>query len=276
MPVVAWRDDSSGTWQIYVRRWNGGAWVEMGGSASGGGISNTVGPCYWPSVAIGPDGAPLVAWIDDSSGSLEVYVRRWNGLAWEEMGAGSAAGSGISGSVDNVYSTSLAVGPDNTPVVAWGAADSDHSDNNEIYVRYHPPIPLVKWAFVPLTTFSPCLIGPWENEPNNNAAQASGPLCAGRDYFGLPNDRHDVFMLDAAAGPITVNLANHVGRGVQLQLHHQAITPHPIAIDFTGADGYRVALPNAAAGRYYVVIATATPSSSATQYTLTPTFILSD
>lgn len=118
--------------------------------------------------------------------------------------------------------------------------------------------------------------GPLEVEPNNSRLQANGPICSGYDYSGLPSDRYDVFALDADSGQVIVELTNHLAEGVQLQLHHQTITSSPIAIDYTGADGYHIEVPNAPAGRYYVVISTQTPDPGATtRYQLTPTFNMS-
>ncbi len=94
MPVVAWQDGAGGDQEIYLRRWNGTAWEELDGSASGGGVSNTpigassVGQSEAPAVALGPDGSPVVAWVERvASSDLEVYVRRWNGSTWEAMAA---------------------------------------------------------------------------------------------------------------------------------------------------------------------------------------------
>ena len=130
-PIVAWSDDAEGNGEIYLRRWNGLTWAHMGGSAYGGGISNNAGNSFSPSLAILPDGTPIVAWADDSDGVTNIYVRRWNGTTWVEMGAGSAAGGGISQS-DGAYGPSLAIGPAGTPYVAW---NDDSSGNAEIYVR---------------------------------------------------------------------------------------------------------------------------------------------
>jgi hypothetical protein len=131
-PYVAWGDDS---FEIYVRRWNGSSWEEVGsGSASGGGISDNDGLSDLPSVAIAPDGTPYVAWTDSSGGDFsEIYVRRWNGSSWEEVGAGSASGGGISESSGDSIGPSLAIAPDGTPYVAWG--DDIGWENLEIYVR---------------------------------------------------------------------------------------------------------------------------------------------
>jgi hypothetical protein len=60
--------------EIYVLRWNGSAWEEVGaGSASGEGISDNDTFSGYPSVAVAPSGIPYVAWLDDP----EIYIRRW-------------------------------------------------------------------------------------------------------------------------------------------------------------------------------------------------------
>jgi hypothetical protein len=93
-PYVAWADEGSGHFEIYVRRWSESDWGEVGaGSASGGGISGDSSFSYAPSIAIAPDGTPYVAWTDyaPESGEYQIYIRRWNGSSWEEVGAGSAS-----------------------------------------------------------------------------------------------------------------------------------------------------------------------------------------
>jgi hypothetical protein len=130
---VAWCDNSSANDEIYVRRWNGSSWEEVGvGSATGGGISNNSGGSRFPSLAITSDGTPYVAWYDDSSANDEIYVRRWNGSSWEEVGIGSATGGGISNNNGESGGASVAIAPDNTPYVAWG---DESNGNSEIYVR---------------------------------------------------------------------------------------------------------------------------------------------
>jgi hypothetical protein len=128
-----WWDNSSGDREIYVRRWNGSAWNEVGsGSASGGGISNNSGDSHHPSVAIAPDGTPYIAWWDETSGDAEIYVRRWNGSSWEEVGNGSATGAGISNNSGGSHNPVIAVAPNGMPYVTWY---DDSGGNFEIYVR---------------------------------------------------------------------------------------------------------------------------------------------
>src|SRR3989304_5489177 len=73
-------------------------WVEMReGSAVGEGISSGIGDSGWPAIAIGSDGYPIICWQTNCDYSpAEIYVKRWNGSAWVEIGKGSASGGGIS------------------------------------------------------------------------------------------------------------------------------------------------------------------------------------
>lgn len=136
-PYVAWMDESNGNWEIYVRRWNGITWEEVGeGSASGGGISNNSGSSSRPSMAVSHDGSPYVAWEDNSNGTSEIYVRRWSGNIWEEVGTGSASDGGISKNGVGSFDSSMSIALDDTPYVAWyDNAGSSGDYHTEIYVR---------------------------------------------------------------------------------------------------------------------------------------------
>jgi hypothetical protein len=136
-PIVAWEDGYSGSREIYVRRWDGNNWVEVGaGSAPSGGISDSSGDSEFPSLAIAADGTPYVAWQDNTSGERQIYVRRWDGSAWAEVGAGSATGGGISHTSGESRLPAMAMAPDGTCYAAWG--DYGNGDR-EIYARRAPP-----------------------------------------------------------------------------------------------------------------------------------------
>ncbi len=134
MPVVAWTSyiNANDRRTIYLKRWDGAAWVEIGGSASGSGVSQT-GLAGAPSLAIGPDSVPVITWINYSGGNYEIYVKRWDGSAWVEMGAGSASGGGISQNTGSSVEPSLAIGLDGNPIIAW--EDDANGGNIEIYVK---------------------------------------------------------------------------------------------------------------------------------------------
>ena len=130
---AAWRDAAAGNNEIYVRVFDGGGWSAVGpGSASGGGISQNGTDSFDPALAVAPDGSPWVAWANVYAGDYEIYVRRWNGAAWEEAGPGSAAGGGISNNATDSTDPAIAFGADGTPYVAW--ADGV-SGSTSIYVR---------------------------------------------------------------------------------------------------------------------------------------------
>jgi hypothetical protein len=108
--------------------------------------------------------------------------------------------------------------------------------------------------------------GPWETEPNNAYLQANGPIRSGRDYYGYPNDARDYWSFFAASpGNMQVDLTNHTGQGVQLQLFYQSPAGGPVAIvtsapyhlDYNGTTGW-----------YYVYIYTAGGYNQVTPYTL--------
>jgi len=113
--------------------------------------------------------------------------------------------------------------------------------------------------------------GPWEVEPNNNYLQANGPLRSGRDYYGYPNDAKDYFSIYLrTSGTITIDLTNHTGTGVQLQLFYQAAKEEnrvafdlepPYHIEYTGP-----------AGMYYIYIYTAGGYNTITPYVLRVTY----
>ncbi len=136
MPYVSWINYKHGHGvdlsDVYLRHWNGNDWEEVGpNSASGGGISNT-GTVHGASLAISPDGSLYVAWADFGSGDTEVYILRWTGNSWEEVGENSASGGGISNTPNNSTRSSIAIALDGTPYVTWEEVDQITSD---IYIR---------------------------------------------------------------------------------------------------------------------------------------------
>lgn len=131
---IAWADISGGDSEIYVKRWNGSIWEEAGiGSASGGGISNNIGHSNGPALLITSDGIPYVAWKDESGGDAEIYIRRFNGTVWEEVGSGSASGGGISNNGRKSEWPTLALAPDGKVYIAW--SDNSGGGDFEIYVK---------------------------------------------------------------------------------------------------------------------------------------------
>jgi len=108
--------------------------------------------------------------------------------------------------------------------------------------------------------------GPFEAEPNNSYLQANGPLHSGKIYEGYPNDLRDYFSIYLCAeGQITVNLTNHTGEAVQLQLFYQS-TNNLVTYDV--APPYEVVHTPARPGWYYIYIFTGAGHQSVTPYNL--------
>jgi hypothetical protein len=109
-PYIAWQDaQSTSNWEIYIRRFNGTEWEEIGeGSASNDGISDTgYSGSTFPELTFTGDGTPYVSWTEDTRGrtpdhTFSLWVRRFNGLYWEETHPGSASyiGDGVDEDVE--------------------------------------------------------------------------------------------------------------------------------------------------------------------------------
>jgi hypothetical protein len=114
---------------IYVKRFNGTAWEEVGvGSASGLGVSHSPQPtvignhlydvAVFPTLEIAPDGTPYLAWVSGNNGTSlwNLYIRRFNGMIWEEVGVGSSSGTGLA---EGHYPPALTFASDGTPYLAY-------------------------------------------------------------------------------------------------------------------------------------------------------------
>ncbi len=84
-PVVAWEEkdpDTANMKNIYVKKWNGSSWTQLGGALD----INIADDVYQPVVAIDPtDGNPVVLW-EEESGVRKVFVKKWNGSSWTQLG----------------------------------------------------------------------------------------------------------------------------------------------------------------------------------------------
>ena len=118
-PVVAWTEGPGAARNLYVKRWNGSAWVAVSAAGAAGVALNqnagstaskpvlrvnsalpTTDPMR-PTIGQLPQYSAL-AWIEDG----QVKAKRWNGSAWEFYGGGTGPGSNgvteISLTIDNM------------------------------------------------------------------------------------------------------------------------------------------------------------------------------
>jgi hypothetical protein len=80
-PTVAWLENQ-GSIKVFVKRWDGKAWQALGGFLN-------VDPKSYAessSLALDSSGYPVVAWSEEVSRTQRrVYVKRWNGTAWNGL-----------------------------------------------------------------------------------------------------------------------------------------------------------------------------------------------
>jgi hypothetical protein len=132
------------TAQIYVRRWTGSAWEFVGSDFTGGGASNAVSflsggdtivhIADTPSLAVDSNGDPVVAFTyftavnNDPGANTDVYVTRWDGVAWTAVGppvppgdtpTGNGAPGGVSNSDTGSFNPSLAPDAAGRLALAW-------------------------------------------------------------------------------------------------------------------------------------------------------------
>jgi hypothetical protein len=111
-PIVVWTQTIGSSRDIEVARFDSsansglGAWVALGTSLGAGGISQDGHASNAQVVETGS--GPVVAWLDSSAGSTNVYVKRFSGGAWSALGLGSASFAGVSNSSVSVQDLALA------------------------------------------------------------------------------------------------------------------------------------------------------------------------
>lgn len=127
-PVVAYVEALAGdVARLHVRRLEGTTWVALGGAALNAG---SLAAASEPSLRLGSYGMPYLAWIQGDGLQQNLFVSRFDGAAWESVGAALPLNY-TSGST--ARSPSLAFDTQQQPMVAWvedGAVRFKHFDGN--------------------------------------------------------------------------------------------------------------------------------------------------
>lgn len=134
-PIVAWLEDwpdSKPPSDVYVKRWNGQAWQQLGGALNG----DSLAMYGWVSVAVDSADDPIVAFtqpLRSTSSDGAGYVKRWDGSDWQTLGGP------FNESLDErTQEVDMAIDSDDAPVIAWSESDGS---GFRLYVR--------RWGEVP-------------------------------------------------------------------------------------------------------------------------------
>jgi hypothetical protein len=147
-PVVAFTQSNGSKQQLYVKRWDGSTWQTLQAAGFDPSLNlQATSDSADPSLALDNTGRPVVAFAERNNTDFTVYVKRWTGSTWEQLG-------GIYLDVvpsANAITPSIAIGTDNQPVVAWSENQSlmvkrfDGTNwqrlegaNINLYRAYHP------------------------------------------------------------------------------------------------------------------------------------------
>jgi hypothetical protein len=140
-PIIAYYEQTSNSYKVYVKRWNGSSWVSYGaGSALN---INVAKYAYQPTLAVDSSGNPTVAWTEnDDNTSVKVFAKRWNGSSWDTLGT-----SGIL----HASAPQLAIGDNGKPVLAYlkcMSGDDFNCTNKDLYVARREMVEIKPSLFV--------------------------------------------------------------------------------------------------------------------------------
>jgi len=123
-PVVAWTEWDGSSNNVYVKRWDGTDWVQLGGALDVDPAQEAISH----SLALDSANHPVVAFFENDGTSFNIYVKRWDGTNWVSLGG--ALDINLS---QQAYDPSLALDASGNPVVAWHENTPGQFDN--IYVK---------------------------------------------------------------------------------------------------------------------------------------------
>jgi hypothetical protein len=135
---VAWTSGAAG--DVYLQRWSGAAWQNLGTSGYGAGVSGTGASVQarFPKIAIGPNDRIYMTWQQATGVTWNIYMKYWTGSAWSSLG-GSATLGGVSDSYAISITPDIAVTPSGMPVIVWDEGPEglpgEARDNDDIYMR---------------------------------------------------------------------------------------------------------------------------------------------
>ncbi|HSH05816.1 MAG TPA: hypothetical protein VLL52_25080 [Anaerolineae bacterium] len=104
---------SNGT--IKIHYWNDEEWIDISPTLDDSLIENTTKAFILPQIGFAPDGTLYLTWLQNNS----IYIKKWDGQVWQDVGVDSATNQGISGDANVFAPYSLVVVNNANIFVAW-------------------------------------------------------------------------------------------------------------------------------------------------------------
>ena len=126
--VVAWLETVGGVYHAFVKRWDGRAWVRLGGALNREKSFNS----FDIALDLDKQNRPVVAWTERSnisngkiSGPGKLYAARWNGKAWQQLGDSPSKRPSSASDLPV-----MKLDPQGNPVMAWNELSPDFNGNS--------------------------------------------------------------------------------------------------------------------------------------------------
>lgn len=214
-PYVTWQEISGTAQQIFVKYFIGSDWVQLGGSLN----VNTNNHGHKPCMAF-YNNTPYVSWTEqEGANTFNLYVKHWNGLAWQQDGERLNRGYG---SNSLTAFSSMAISGD----FAYGAWVESDGNAMQIYVSKLDLNPAA--VSIPLSIVDP----PYSLSNRTASGSLAGVGFVGAPIIKLIRDGYQ----DVLASDIVVK-SNWL---LSCVLNLAGVTPglYDVMIDIGGTYGY--------------------------------------
>ena len=132
--IVAWLETVGGVYHAFVKRWDGKAWVGLGGALNRDLKFNS----FDIALDLDKQNRPVVAWTERSnisdgkvSGPGKLYAARWDGKAWRQLGDSPSKRPSSASDLPV-----MKLDPSGNPVMAWNELSPDFNGNSVFVDRW--------------------------------------------------------------------------------------------------------------------------------------------
>ena len=179
--IIAWHDQSSGTYDIFAQRVNGAGtplWT-IGGNA----ICAAASDQFYPTIATDSAGGAIIAWEDYRAGGTgDIYAQRVSATG---VTVWTSNGMPLSTAALNQVEPTIASDGSGGAVVTWNDSRNNSASQTDIYAQRVNAAGSILW---PYNGVALCSAGGAQNTPRNAWDGAQGAIVAWRDARSGVND----------------------------------------------------------------------------------------